>query len=179
LLQTFVFRCDDRLPQITTDVRAIIAKHGPSLPIYNVFTLEHLVDEATARPRLLSRGIGVFAVLACILAGVGIYAVLSQFVAERRRDIGLRIALGARTSQVVRLVVGRALVLVAVGITVGTLSSVAFVRLAATVVQGLRLSTLMGHMAAATAVTVIAVAASVAPAMNAAKVDPGSVLRDE
>ncbi|HWH50607.1 MAG TPA: ABC transporter permease [Gemmatimonadaceae bacterium] len=160
-------------------IRAQVAAVDPSLPIFHLRPMRDAVDASAARQRLAANVVGGFALSALLLAMIGIYGVIAYAVRDRQRELGIRIALGATRSGVVRLVVRDGLVLAAIGVVAGIAASVA----ASRVLSGLLYDiapTDAGTYAAA-GVTLIGVAAFAAwlPARRAARVDPMIAMRPE
>ena len=100
-------------------IRKTVGAMDPQLAVFNVRTMETLLDNNAAQPRVTAWLVGMFAILALLLAAIGVYGVLAYLVTQRTREIGLRIALGARPGSVLRLVVGHSLRLSLVGIALG------------------------------------------------------------
>jgi putative ABC transport system permease protein len=142
-------------------------------------TFDRLIADRTARPRFLAALLGSFAALALALAAIGVFGVMSYTVAQRTREIGIRIALGAQRSSVTRLVVGRAMALVLAGVVPGFAFAYGLARLMQTLLFGV--SALDPSVIAATAATlgVVALVACLIPARRAAAVDPMTALRQE
>ncbi len=167
----------DRPESIAADIRALVHAVAPEAPMYRQYTMSSLVDRSVAHVRFLMTTMAVAAGLALLLGSIGLYGVLSCAIAERRREIGLRMALGARASQVHRLVVGQALGIVAVGLLVGVLVATS----AAGALSGLLFGVEAGDPAtlAATVGVMLAVAllASWLPARRATRVDPITALQ--
>ena len=116
---TLVARTSGPPRQVLSDIEAAVWKVNPDQPIENVVTLDELVRASVASQRYSASLVGLFAGLALLLAAVGIYGVVSNAVAQRGREIGIRMALGARGADVVRWVIGYGITWVAVGIAVG------------------------------------------------------------
>jgi ABC-type antimicrobial peptide transport system permease subunit len=137
-----------------------------------------VVDESLAQDRLVAVLEGFFGALALLLAGLGLYGVTAYAVARRRGEIGIRMALGARTAGVVRLVLSRVAFLVSVGVVIGVGTSLWASRFVASLIYGLTPhdpSTLVG---AAFMLTAVAALAAWIPAYRASHVDPAEVLRE-
>ena len=113
---------------LATSVTGIVRALEPEAPV-GIQTLEDVVGSTIARPRAISALVGVFAMVALVLAGVGVYGVMAYSVRERTQEIGVRMALGATAASVFRLVVGRALRLVSIGVAVGLIAAAALTRL--------------------------------------------------
>jgi putative ABC transport system permease protein len=160
-------------------LRRAVLETDPSQPVSRVTTMTQYVDDAVATPRLAAGLLTVFGGIALLLAAVGIYGVIAFSVTHRTREIGVRIALGAGRRDVLRMVVGQAVMLAAIGVAVGIAGALALTN----VVQGL----LYGVAAtdpliyASVSILLIAVAALAAyiPARRAARVSPSMALRYE
>jgi putative ABC transport system permease protein len=147
--------------------------------VRNVMTLDDVVSEATMRHRFRAVLVGAFAVLAIAVAMVGLSGILAYFVQQRVRDFGVRRALGATTSDVLRLVAGSTLRIVALGAAIGLALSIMMGRLLVTMLFGVRPldPTTFGFVTIVLALT--SAAAAIGPAWRAARVDPASALRAE
>src|SRR5204863_5305021 len=118
-------------------------------------------------------------VTALALAAMGLYGVLSQLVAARRREIGVRMALGARTSQVLAAIVGQAATVTAAGLATGLAGSLALARVMTTLVFGIAPRDPLTFVAVPMLLAVVALAAALVPARRAARIDPMRALRDD
>ena len=165
---------------LSETVRREVHAIDPSLPVANVRTLQDVLARSISQPRFYMTLLSVFAILAVVLAAVGIFGVLSYTVAQRTREIGIRMALGARESTVVGLVVRHALVLSVTGVAAGILVSWF---LSKALMTELLFSTnprdLATFSAVATVLTAVALAAALVPARRATRVDPLVALRAE
>jgi putative ABC transport system permease protein len=151
----------------------------PDLPIYNLRTLESFVAENTAPRRLSVLLLSLFAGLALLLAAIGIYGVMSYGVTQRRREIGIRIALGAEMRDVIHLVVRQGALLAVLGLGTGLIGALAATRLIARSLFGVRPNDPITFLVVASVLIVVAVIASYIPARRAAKIDPIVALRYE
>ena len=163
------------LPVIKREIKAL----DPRLAVSGVRTLQDVFDASLARQRFSMTIIGVFAASALLLAVVGLYGVIALSVGQRRREIGVRMALGARSADVLRLVLGEGVLITVAGIALGLAGAVVLSRLMSALLFDVS-ATNVGVYAGATGVIVlVTLAASYIPARRAARVDPTSALRAE
>jgi len=160
---------------VTREVRAL----EPNAPVFDVKTMEQYLSESLARRRFAMFALGLFAVVALLLAGVGIYGVMSYTVAQRSREIGIRVALGAQTSDVLKLVVRQGMSLTGIGVGAGLVVAVAATRLMASLLFGVRATDPITFGGIALLLAIVALLACYLPARRAAKVDPMIALRYE
>jgi putative ABC transport system permease protein len=139
--------------------------------------MDDLVRRATAARRFSTQLLGAFALLALVLATVGIYGVMAFVVGQRTREIGIRIALGAHPSAVVRLVLREALVLAVLGIVVGSTAAIIVTRLLANLLYEVHSSDPVTYAVIAAVLATTAAAAAWRPARRAASLDPMLALR--
>ena len=169
------------LPPATlrTEIEAIVRGADPSVPIVRLRGMNGVFEESITRPRLLAQLLGGFAGLALLLAAIGTYGVLSYMVAERRREIGIRMALGADQGSVLGQVMKQGLTLTTVGIVVGLAGAIALNRLIASLLFGVQPTDVVTMVAVVATITLVAAVACVLPAWRASRVDPNVVLRDD
>jgi putative ABC transport system permease protein len=160
-------------------VRASVASIDKDVPVYDARTMQAQVDESLAQPRLRGVLLSVFSITALILASLGIYGVIACTVAERRQEIGIRMALGAGQSQVRRMVVNEGLKLTAIGLVVGLAGAAATTRLLVGLLFGVTPGDPITFLGTAAIFVLVAAAASYLPARRATRVDPLTVLRQE
>jgi predicted permease len=160
-------------------VREVVYSLDRDQPITEVRTLEGIVGTRLADRRLAMALFGAFSILALVLAAVGLYAVISYSVLQRRQEIGLRIALGARAEQVGRTVLGQGMGLIAAGAALGALAALWLGRFLAGLVFGVGTTDPATFAGVAFLLVVTATVASLVPALRAARVDPARVLRSE
>jgi putative ABC transport system permease protein len=156
---------------------SVIASINPSVPATDVQTLESVVSDATRRPRVFTAILAVFAAAALLLASIGIYGLVSYDAGRRTQEIGVRMALGAQTSDVAALVARGALSTVAVGGVVGLLLALAVSRWLATLLYGIGPADAVALSGAIVIVACVSLAASCFPAWRAARMDPLQALR--
>ena len=164
-------------------LRSAVQTIDPSQPIYNVETTDALLADSLARQRMTALLLGLFASVALALAAIGIYGVLSYSVAQRTREIGVRMAIGANRAHVLRLILAQAARFTALGLAVGLLASFVGARLMASQLSGLlfhttNLDTSSIAIALGT-LALIALVAAALPATRAASVNPAETLRAE
>src|SRR5262249_42991323 len=160
-------------------VRAELAKFDSHLLITEMQPMEALVERARAKTRFSLLLVGVFAAVAVLLAGVGLYGVLSTVVRQRTAEIGVRMALGAAPASIFKLVVGLGLRLSAAGITVGLAAALALTRPMTSLLVGVRATDPPTFAAMAALFFAIATMASWLPARRAASLDATAALREE
>jgi putative ABC transport system permease protein len=174
----FVRTDGDPLAHLPTVQRAVL-EIDAELPLARAGSLEDGVAASVAGQRLNTRLLGGFAALAALLAALGVYGVVAHAVAQREREMGVRMALGARPGDVVRLAVGRGLRPVAIGIAIGVvLATVATRLLASALYETSRLDPAT-YGAAALGFGIVAALAAWIPSRRAARADPVAVLRGE
>jgi putative ABC transport system permease protein len=163
------------LPAVKRELKQL----DPSLAITQVRTLENVFDDSLARQRLSMTLLTVFAGLALLLAVVGLYGVIALSVGRRTREIGVRMALGARPADVIRLVVGEGLRMTTIGIVAGLIGAFAVSRVLDAMLFGVTATDLPVYVVAAVSVLIITLSATFIPARRATLVDPTSALRAE
>ncbi len=160
-------------------IRAAVRRLDPNLPIASVRPMSEVVDSSLATPRLTGSLLTLFAGLALLLAAIGVSGVLAYLVSRRRREIGIRMALGASRANVLGMVIGRGLLYAGVGIAVGVLAALFLTRLMEGLLYGVTPRDPVTFAVVTVLLLGIAVAASAVPAMRAARVDPLKALRSE
>ncbi|PYT32819.1 MAG: hypothetical protein DMG58_09370 [Acidobacteria bacterium] len=138
-----------------------------------------MMAASTAEPRFQTRLLGAFSLIALILSAVGIYGVLAYTVTQRTNEIGIRMALGAESADVLRMVLRRTLILAAVGIALGTAAALAVTRVLAKFLFEVKPTDTVTFIAVAALLAGVALLAGAIPARRAAKVDPMVALRYE
>jgi predicted permease len=159
-------------------VERTFAAVAPGLAFTEVHTLAEEVDDSAAPERLTAILASIFGILAALLAAVGLYGLLAYAVAQRQREIGIRMALGAQPQSIARLVGGQALVLVGIGVVLGLGGALVLAPMANALLYGVGPSDPWSMGAAALLVALVAGMAALVPAARAARVDPAVALRD-
>jgi putative ABC transport system permease protein len=161
-------------PQIRHEVQSI----DPGLPVFNVSSMNAVLDRSLASRRFSADLVGGFAGLAVLLASIGIYGLLAYMVGQRSREIGLRIALGARRDDILKLFLRKGVALAGVGIATGVVVSASTASMMASLLYGVRPHDPAVFMIVPLLLLAVAVLASYIPARRATKVDPMIALRD-
>ena len=160
-------------------VKSVIAKYDPELAVSDVRTMDEVASASIAEPRFRARLLSGLAALALSLSAIGVFGVLAFSVAQRRREFGVRMALGAQIRDVLNLVLGRAAKIVVAGIAIGTLGAVALAKSMSALLFGIRPFDLFTFVTAPALLTLVALLAAWIPAMRAARTNPAVVLRQE
>jgi ABC-type antimicrobial peptide transport system permease subunit len=166
-------------PITVETARSLLKSIDPALRPGRVRGMRQVIAEAVQQPVLRTRLLGTFAALSLLLAAIGIYGVMTQSVIQRTQEIGIRVALGAQTADLVRLVVGQGLRLAAVGIAAGVLLAVFTTRILANLLYGVKPTDPITIALASLVLLTAVLVASLLPARSAAAVDPLVALRRE
>ena len=158
-------------------VRRLLADRDPRLAVFSIRTMADLVSEAVATRRLLLWLVGLFAAVGLVVALVGLYGTLSYIVAQSTRELGVRLALGATTSTVYRMVVGRGLKMIAGGLVIGVIGVAALGRAIESQLVGMTAINIPALTLAAAALLIAAIAACLAPAARAVGINPVDALK--
>jgi len=177
--QTLVVRAAVEPTALVAAVRNEVRALDKDLPLYGIRTMEEYLDESVAARRLNMLLLGVFAGIALVLAAVGIYGVISHSVTERTREIGIRLALGAQTRNVLTMVIGQGMKLALAGVLIGLGAALALTRLMEALLFGVSATDSLTFIGIALLLTVVALLACYIPARRATKVDPMVALRYE
>ncbi len=164
---------------IMPGIREAVAQVDPNLPLGNVRTMEEIRDNSlrgTKQPTLV---IGMFAAVAAFLAALGLYGVLSHAVTQQRKEIGIRMALGAQSGNVLSQILRSAMALVAVGVAIGLVGAMALTRLIESLLFDVSALDPLAILTACAATVLVGLLAGFIPARRAARVEPMTVLRDE
>jgi predicted permease len=175
--QTLIVRTAGNPTPLLVAVERELKALDREVPQTALATVGQTIDEGLWAPRAGASLLGLFGLLALVLAAVGIYSVMSYSVSQRQREIGIRMALGARRQDVLRMMLGRGMRVVAVGLAVGLVISFSLARLAASLLVGVSPWDAASFAGAATVLAVVAVAANFFPTRRAAGIDPTVALR--
>ena len=176
---TVVVRGTSDTAAVAREVRTHLRALDPNLPVDEVRTLESGASRSAAQPRFRTYVLAGFAAVSLLLAATGLYGLLSYSVTQRVREIGVRMALGARPGDVLRLVVGEGMKLVALGAIAGILAALAAGRVIGTLLFGVSATDPVTYLVVVGVLVVVACAACCLPAVRAARVNPMSALRSE
>ncbi|MGH8631250.1 MAG: FtsX-like permease family protein, partial [Burkholderiales bacterium] len=163
------------LAMVKREARAV----DPTVTINDVRTLDDVVLRSLARQRFNMTLIGVFAALALVLSIVGLYGVVALIVGQRRREIGVRLALGAQPHTVVRMILHEGAAMAAVGVVLGIVGALALTRAMTSLLYGITATDAWTFTSAAALVITVALGAAYVPARRAARVDPRTALAGE
>jgi len=173
----FAVRFNGDVNNVAAVVQRAIRSVDAELPAAKLSTMTNLVDESLAQPRFAMLLLGSFGGLAVVLACIGLYGVVSYGVAQRTREIGVRMALGAKRADVFQMILSQSGRLVGVGVLIGLLTAFGLTRLMASFLFGVAATDPLTFMAVALLLIVVAFLASVVPASRATRVDPITALR--
>jgi predicted permease len=168
-----------RAETIAPEIRALVRDVAPSAPMYRVFTMAGLAKDSMMQLSFTLLTLGIASTLALILGAVGLYGVLSYVVAQRTREIGVRMALGAEAGRVRRMVVVQGARVVTVGVAIGVASALAFTRALGGLLYGVKAVDAATFVGMSAAMVAIGLLASYVPARRASRVDPIESLRGD
>jgi putative ABC transport system permease protein len=176
---TFLVRTTAEPHTLAPALRSVLREVDQNQPVQSITSMDEVIAATTAEPRFQTRLLGVFAIVALALSAIGIYGVLAYSVTERTREIGIRIALGAETSNVMRMVLRRTLALAAAGIALGTAGALAVTRVLGKLLFDVKPADPATFVGAAVLLAAVALCAGLPPARRATRVDPVVALRYE
>ena len=176
---SFVVRGANESAPLEGSIRGAVRELDPTLPVYNLWSMNEVVSKSMVQPRFLALLLATFSAIALFLAAIGIYGVMAYSVAQRTQEIGVRMALGARTLHVMRLVFGQSLWMLLIGIVIGLVGAFALTRLMRTLLFEITATDPLTYVSVIGLLTFVALLACYIPARRAAKVDPLIALRYE
>jgi len=176
---TLLVRTSGDPSSLTGSVRSVLREAEPGIVTYGINTMSGLVARETSQRRFTSWLMGIFAGSALLLAMIGIYGVMAYTVTQRTQEIGIRVALGAARWDVLRLITGGGLRLVACGLAVGLTAALALTRWIDSLLYGIKPSDPLTFTAAGLVLMAVALFASLVPALRATRIAPAKALRDE
>jgi ABC-type antimicrobial peptide transport system permease subunit len=176
---TFVIRTSRDAIGVLPFVREAAHSVDPNLPLSEVRTLDQIVSDAVSQARFTTGLLGLFAGLALTLATVGIYGLISLFIIRRRREIGIRMALGARRIEIIGMVLARGLTLVAIGAVIGLAAAAGLTRLVVGLLYGVSPLDPLTFAVVPSLLVTVAIFACLIPAARAARVNPVEALRHD
>jgi predicted permease len=176
---SFVVRAANDSVPLESSIRGAVRELDPTLPVYNLSSMEEVVSKSMVQPRFLALLLATFSGIALFLAAIGIYGVMAYSVAQRTQEIGVRMALGARPVHVLKLVLGQSLVMLVIGTVVGLAGAFALTRLMRTLLFEITATDPLTYVSVIGILAVVALLACYIPARRAAKVDPLVALRYE
>jgi putative ABC transport system permease protein len=174
-----VVKSDATPAALTEMIKNQVWKLDKQLPVTQIQTMTEIMATSLAKQRFNMTVLGIFAAVALLLAAVGIYGVISYSVAQRTHEIGIRMALGAQSEHVMKMVVREGLILALFGVAIGITAAYALTRFMSSLLFGVGVTDLSTFVAVAIALTGVAILASYIPARRASKVDPMVALRYE
>ncbi|HEX6563166.1 MAG TPA: ABC transporter permease [Chthoniobacterales bacterium] len=175
---TILLRAKGDPLQLVSATREAVQSLDPNLPVFNIRTLETQLSNELVTQRLSVILVGLFSVLALLLAAVGLYGVLAYSTAQRTREIGIRIALGAESGSILSLVVRQGLTIVGIGLVAGIISSIILTHLIQSLLYGVSGTDPVALLTAVCVLTLAAFLACLVPALRAIRVDPITALRE-
>ena len=179
LNMSLMIRTTNKPETMASAVRSEVQSLDGNQPVYSIRTLDSVLSESVATPRFRTFLLGVFAAVALILAVVGIYGVMSYSVSQRKHEIGIRMALGAQSTDVLKLVVGQGMALALIGVALGVGGAYALTHLMSSLLYGVSATDLTTFIVIPVILTGVALGACFVPARRATKVDPMIALRYE
>ena len=176
---SMVVRARGDAEAIAGSVRAKVLEIDPDQPVYRVQALDALMADTVAQPRFNAQLLGGFAGVALLLAAVGVFGVISYSVSQRTRELGVRMALGASSATVLKMVFRQGLVLVALGLAIGLAAALMISRLVESLWFGIGAADPLVFVAVPTILAVVSLLASYLPARRATRVNPVTALRSD
>jgi len=178
-LMNFLVRSTGDPLRLAQSVRAQVLAVDGDQPVYNIKTMEDVLGEAVAEPWVVTSLLSTFASIALVLAAIGVYGVIAYSVVQRKHEIGVRMALGARKRHVLKLIVGHGLKLILIGVVIGLVAAFAATRVISNQLYGVTATDPTIFAFVSLLLVAVAVLASYLPARRALEIDPIIALRNE
>ncbi|HJQ25169.1 MAG TPA: ABC transporter permease [Blastocatellia bacterium] len=178
-VKSFVVRTGSTPGATMSNIRAAVAEMDPSIPIYGMKTMSEVVGDALVKPRFLSLLLGAFSMIAITLAAIGIYGVMAYSVTQRTQEIGVRVALGATTGNVLAMIMGQGLKMTVIGLATGLTGAFFLTQVMASLLFEVSPTDPLTFVVVGIGLTAIGLLACLVPARRAARVDPMVALRYE
>jgi len=175
----YIARTASTSPGLVAEIRQVAERTDPTSAVYAVEPMQEIVARSIAKQRMAMLLLSVFSTLALVLSAIGIYGVISYLAGQRTHEIGIRMALGASTSDVLRIVLGEGMRIALVGVGVGIAAALGLTRLLTQVIYGVSANDPLTFAGVAVLLTGVALLACYIPARRAMRVDPMVVLRYE
>ena len=176
---SLVVRSNGDTPSLTASVRQIVNEIDKSVPVSNVQMMDHVVSSSITQPRFNLFLLGLFSTVAMLLSAAGIYGVTAYTVAQRTHELGIRIALGAQVSDVLKMILGQGMAVIGIGLAIGLAAAFGLVRLLRSFLFGVGEKDPFTFVAITVLLLLVALLACYIPARRATKVDPLEALRYE
>ena len=176
---TLVARCIGNPTRVLPLLRGVVTQMDETVPLYQVRTMDDYVSAALSQPKLNMALLLAFAGIGAVLTATGVYGVMAYSVAQRTQEIGIRMAVGAQKSQILRVVVGNGLQLIVVSITIGVFAALLLTKVLTSLTYGVAATDVPTLSAVALFLGSISLAACWLPARRAASIDPIRALRAE
>jgi ABC-type antimicrobial peptide transport system permease subunit len=173
----YVLRTQANPESLVPSVRAALRDVAPDQPIFLVKTMNDVISDSLQSRKLTLSLLAIFASLALLLSAAGVYGVMSYAVSQRQREIGIRMALGARASNVTRMILSEAGTLAAIGLGIGLVAAALLTRVLSTMLYGVSTHDPVTFVAVAALLVAVAMASSMIPALRASRVDPLRAMR--
>jgi len=175
----FVVRSSVESESIAGAIRQAVAEVDRTVPVSNVQTMEHIVSTSVTQPRFNLFLVGLFSVVALLLSAAGIYGVTSYTVTQRTHELGIRLALGAQMSDVLRMILGQGMAVIMIGVGLGLVAAFGLLRLMRSLLFEVTETDPLTYAGITLMLIVVALVACYVPARRATKVDPLEALRYE
>ena len=176
---SLVVRSSVEPSSLATSVRQVVNEVDRSVPVADVKTMDHIVSESITQPRFNLFLLGLFSAVAMVLSAAGIYGVTAYTVTQRTHELGIRIALGAQMSDVLKMILGQGMAVIGIGLVLGLAAAFALTRLLRSLLFGVGENDPLTFVAITFVLVLVALVASYIPARRATKVDPLTALRTE